>query len=903
MSTEFAVNLKFGAQTRELDAAINKINGFDRAASKLKGQNPFDGTERGARGAQQAVDRVNASARNAAGGFNALKGAIAGIGLLAVTKQVVTAAASYNDLQTRLKLLTSEYGDFAKAQSFVAASAKKFGLSNREAAAGFTDIYSRLRPVGIGLKDIETSFTGFNTLARMSGISAEGASAAFTQLAQALGSGKLQGDEFRSIAEQVPGLLKAVSDETGIATGKLKEYAADGKLTADIIIRALARIEKEGAGKLGKLVGDSDSQKLKDFSNAVDDLSIAIGQELLPTLTPVIKEATNLARAIASAPEPFKKAAMEGAKLALVAYGLQKALAFGGMLSALSKGLFGVAAAETAAGTAAAAAAPRVGMLAGALRSLAAIGIVTVGVQFLMDGAAAGGSIEELRQRLSKGGTGGALKSGGKATTREQVLAAQANARATKAQAQKELDRIKANPGWASVPIVGPLFAGTQGSRAQQLNGRILDTNTTLGLDPRKFKPAGTIPRIPTPVPPVPTGGATGGASGGGSSKAADDAKRLSEEVAKQLRTSQQALAISNAELKVAQALGGLNKTEAQYALDKLKINQDLADKLAESKSIQEEQNLKAVAQNELEILRLGYLKDQTNELLAQAGIEPNSGFGKKDTGISWEDAVKTKPNLGGEQSKYLDDLNTKLKEMISLSYQAEFAADAIGDAFSSSFQGLISGSMSAQQALANFFKGIGDAFTKMASQMIADALRMMAYKLIMSLVGGLTGGIGGGGIGANFSSAGAGSTGIGWGAATSFVPSFAGGGDTGAGARSGGVDGQGGFPAILHPNETVVDHSRGMSSAMSRYSPGASGGGGGGAGGEGSAAAGGVANQPVKFDISYSAVRIDDIDYVNTAQLQQATITAARQGAKEGEARTLRKLQNSPAARRRLGM
>lgn len=39
---------------------------------------------------------------------------------------------------------------------------------------------------------------------------------------------------------------------------------------------------------------------------------------------------------------------------------------------------------------------------------------------------------------------------------------------------------------------------------------------------------------------------------------------------------------------------------------------------------------------------------------------------------------------------------------------------------------------------------------------------------------------------------------------------SFDGGGYTGSGARTGGVDGRGGFPAILHPNETVVDHTKG---------------------------------------------------------------------------------------------
>jgi len=39
---------------------------------------------------------------------------------------------------------------------------------------------------------------------------------------------------------------------------------------------------------------------------------------------------------------------------------------------------------------------------------------------------------------------------------------------------------------------------------------------------------------------------------------------------------------------------------------------------------------------------------------------------------------------------------------------------------------------------------------------------------------------------------------------------SFAGGGSTGRGARAGGLDGRGGFLAMLHPNETVIDHSTG---------------------------------------------------------------------------------------------
>jgi hypothetical protein len=42
-------------------------------------------------------------------------------------------------------------------------------------------------------------------------------------------------------------------------------------------------------------------------------------------------------------------------------------------------------------------------------------------------------------------------------------------------------------------------------------------------------------------------------------------------------------------------------------------------------------------------------------------------------------------------------------------------------------------------------------------------------------------------------------------------LPEFDGGGYTGSGVRSGGLDGKGGFMAMLHPNETVVDHTRGQ--------------------------------------------------------------------------------------------
>lgn len=122
---------------------------------------------------------------------------------------------------------------------------------------------------------------------------------------------------------------------------------------------------------------------------------------------------------------------------------------------------------------------------------------------------------------------------------------------------------------------------------------------------------------------------------------------------------------------------------------------------------------------------------------------------------------------------------------------------------------GVVNGSMSAK-----------DAFKAMALSMINDMIRMAMQKMILNSVGmlfgfgsGSGGGFGGGSTN-NFahgndmvSFAGGGYTGV----HAKQMRSFAGGGSTGYGSRSGGIDNKGGFPAILHPNETVVDHNKGQ--------------------------------------------------------------------------------------------
>jgi tape measure domain-containing protein len=248
--------------------------------------------------ATRALQGVQNRTNQLTGRFNTLKTAIAGAGLTIIARQAVNTASNFQALQLRLKVLTSEFGEFAGAQELITKTQDRFNLSIVEATRGVTDIFARLRPLGISLKDIETTFIGFNTIAKLAGLNATEASAAFTQLAQGLGSGRLQGDEFRSIAEQVPQLLKAISDETGIAAGKLKDFASKGLLRSDIILRALAKSAEEGANKIGAIMDASPAEVFKEFNNAVLELQLSLGTRLLPAILKVTKATTALTEAV-----------------------------------------------------------------------------------------------------------------------------------------------------------------------------------------------------------------------------------------------------------------------------------------------------------------------------------------------------------------------------------------------------------------------------------------------------------------------------------------------------------------------------------------------------------------------------------------------------------------------------
>lgn len=250
----------------------------------------FQGTA--AKGA--GIGRGEALLAGVAGGIAARATDYAVQGAQAVVKVGLDAETA----RTRLKALTNEFGEYNQAQQAAARIAKTLRLSTTEAQDSFSQLYASLRPTGVTLQEIEKAFIGFTAAARNSGATAQESSAAMIQLKQALASGVLQGEELRSIREQAPLVIQAIAAEMTqmgtfgkVSVGQLKELAAQGEITSDIVLRALGRLSETQLGKLNAQF-DTGTQALKDLSNAATELGTEVAKTFGPTAVALIRDFT-----------------------------------------------------------------------------------------------------------------------------------------------------------------------------------------------------------------------------------------------------------------------------------------------------------------------------------------------------------------------------------------------------------------------------------------------------------------------------------------------------------------------------------------------------------------------------------------------------------------------------------
>jgi tape measure domain-containing protein len=390
-------------------------------------------------------------------------------------------------------------------------------------------------------------------------------------------------------------------------------------------------------------------------------------------------------------------------------------------------------------------------------------------------------------------------------------------------------------------------------------------------------------------VPSAPTAGAgalpalLAARSKAGGSKGKSDAEREAERLAKELQRS----------LEIGDQLGTQFSRQAVLLFEASEIErkrlqiqfdfEDRAKQISELKNAEQQTNLN---QLNAEIQRLELIDLQTEALKKQAK-EADKLFKKAMEGSKFGVANE------GTVASGLQDAITKLKEDLNPIKLATDSivngATAIGQAFTTAFGEVITGAKSTQEALADAFKKIGEAFINMALEIIAKQITLIILQTILNALSG-----GGGTFGtANKNLSGAGA----------LTPKGGKLFPSGAFAEGGFVTGptnaligEGGEP------EYVIPQSK-MSAAMSRYSRGARGESvipGNGTSTEGGGAAT-ATMQPI--DVRYSVERINSVDYVTADQFQAGMRQAAAQGAKQGEQRALNSLRQNTTTRRKVGI
>ena len=304
--------------------ALNPLRQVQQATQALSAQ--FDKLKAGSQTAANSVvafgrnlDQSTQKLRQQTATIQGLIGAYAGFRTL---KGAVTAGVELETAEKRAQLLTQRFGQLSGIQQVAAQSADKFRIAQSDTLTALIDLGNRLGPQGASLAEIKDIYEGFNTVLAINKVSTQEAASAQLQLNQALGSGRLAGEEFRAVNEATPQVIDAIAKVLGVARGEVKQLAAEGAVTAPVLIQALRDIKDKGANELEKSF-DSASGRLRAFQKAQTELAQAIGLQLLPAFTPLITAVTELIRKFASLPGPAKAvtAGVVGITAALVALG------------------------------------------------------------------------------------------------------------------------------------------------------------------------------------------------------------------------------------------------------------------------------------------------------------------------------------------------------------------------------------------------------------------------------------------------------------------------------------------------------------------------------------------------------------------------------------------------------
>lgn len=227
----------------DLNRAMERMDVSAANEAYLRLSNTVSNTERYIRDNTDEQGRFNRAIDEGAQGagdlMNMIKGAVAAYASVQTIGKVMDLSDQLTSTTARINLMNDGLQSTQDLQNMIYLSAERSrGAYQTTADAvsklGFMagDAFSSSEEIIAFTEQLNKQFT-------IAGTEAAGIDAAMLQLTQAMGSGVLRGEEYNSILEQAPNIIQAIADYMEVPKGQLKDMAAEGQITAEIVKNAM----------------------------------------------------------------------------------------------------------------------------------------------------------------------------------------------------------------------------------------------------------------------------------------------------------------------------------------------------------------------------------------------------------------------------------------------------------------------------------------------------------------------------------------------------------------------------------------------------------------------------------------------------------------------------------------
>ena len=182
---------------------------------------------------------IEAGTDRANGLMGAIRGAVAAYATLHTLSNAMGLSDQLVSTTARLDMMNDGLQTTQELQDMIFLSAERARGSYQATADAVSKLGLMAGDAFSSSEETIAFMEQVNKQFRIAGTEAAGIDAAMLQLTQAMGSGVLRGEEYNSILEQAPNIIQAIADYLEVPKGELKDMAAEGMITADIVKAAM----------------------------------------------------------------------------------------------------------------------------------------------------------------------------------------------------------------------------------------------------------------------------------------------------------------------------------------------------------------------------------------------------------------------------------------------------------------------------------------------------------------------------------------------------------------------------------------------------------------------------------------------------------------------------------------